>query len=457
MRRLAYVFLACIVLPPAVADEVGSEPPRYVLTVLEALEGGQTDAHALNDFGYTTGASGSNAIDPGSHAFLGAPDGTIENIETLPCDISSGLSINSSRQVAGETIGFSGQSGVARPFRYTPGVGMIDLGSPAGGYVYVVDMNEVGTVVGEWREDGQWTYEGWVYTDAGGFDSLGSLGGGSTSVRDVNNAGQVAGYSWLEGGGYHAYVWEDGEMTDLGTLGGATSDAYYINDSGVIVGGSRTSDGTWRAFRYTPGVGMEPLPELPGMTSCTATWINNAGMITGTWWDGATQGAFFYSATTGMLDIVPDVGGTAWTGPVAMNETGAMVVVGLDSTNYQASSFYASPETGVHDLTDLLATSTDWRIELASDFNEAGQVIASAVSPTSQRRAVLLTPVQPGDTNCDGVVNNADIPAFVLALTDPESFALNYPGCSVALGDVNGDGQFNNADIPAFVELLTGN
>jgi len=62
----------------------------------------------------------------------------------------------------------------------------------------------------------------------------------------------------------------------------------------------------------------------------------------------------------------------------------------------------------------------------------------------------------PGDLNCDGVVNNADIPAFVLALTDPGAYATAYPTCDVLLGDVSGDGQFNNADIPAFVELLTG-
>jgi len=61
-----------------------------------------------------------------------------------------------------------------------------------------------------------------------------------------------------------------------------------------------------------------------------------------------------------------------------------------------------------------------------------------------------------GDLNCDGVVNNSDIPAFVMALSDPENYALAYPVCDPLLGDVNGDSEFNNADIPAFVELLTG-
>jgi len=62
-----------------------------------------------------------------------------------------------------------------------------------------------------------------------------------------------------------------------------------------------------------------------------------------------------------------------------------------------------------------------------------------------------------GDLNCDGLTNNADIPAFVLALSNPAAYAAAYPDCDPLLGDVDGDGQFNNGDIPAFIELLTGN
>jgi len=63
----------------------------------------------------------------------------------------------------------------------------------------------------------------------------------------------------------------------------------------------------------------------------------------------------------------------------------------------------------------------------------------------------------PGDLNCDGEVNNADIPAMVLALTDPDGYGTTYPDCELLrVGDVDDDGSFNNADIPAFVALLTG-
>jgi hypothetical protein len=64
--------------------------------------------------------------------------------------------------------------------------------------------------------------------------------------------------------------------------------------------------------------------------------------------------------------------------------------------------------------------------------------------------------VLPGDLNCDGVVNFADISPFVLALSDPAAYQAQYPNCNILSGDINGDGQVNFADINPFVALLTG-
>ena len=63
-----------------------------------------------------------------------------------------------------------------------------------------------------------------------------------------------------------------------------------------------------------------------------------------------------------------------------------------------------------------------------------------------------------GDADGSGLFNNADIAAFVLALTDPAGFASTYPGVdpNVVL-DMDCSGGFNNADISGFVNLLFGN
>lgn len=59
-----------------------------------------------------------------------------------------------------------------------------------------------------------------------------------------------------------------------------------------------------------------------------------------------------------------------------------------------------------------------------------------------------------GDCNCDGRVNNFDINAFVLALSDPTEYANQYPSCPISSADANGDGRVNNFDIDSFVTCI---
>ncbi|MGE0480865.1 MAG: FG-GAP repeat protein [Phycisphaerae bacterium] len=60
-----------------------------------------------------------------------------------------------------------------------------------------------------------------------------------------------------------------------------------------------------------------------------------------------------------------------------------------------------------------------------------------------------------GDLNCDGALDNFDIDAFVLALSDPAAYAAAFPTCDSDRADVNGDRRVDNFDIDAFVMLLT--
>ena len=59
-----------------------------------------------------------------------------------------------------------------------------------------------------------------------------------------------------------------------------------------------------------------------------------------------------------------------------------------------------------------------------------------------------------GDMNCDGEVNAFDIEAFLLALFDPDEYAIRFPDCDINNGDINGDGNINAFDIEPFLELL---
>jgi hypothetical protein len=60
-----------------------------------------------------------------------------------------------------------------------------------------------------------------------------------------------------------------------------------------------------------------------------------------------------------------------------------------------------------------------------------------------------------GDMNCDGTVDFRDINPFVLALTNPAAYAVQFPACNIMNGDINGDGAIGFGDINPFVNLLT--
>jgi hypothetical protein len=60
-----------------------------------------------------------------------------------------------------------------------------------------------------------------------------------------------------------------------------------------------------------------------------------------------------------------------------------------------------------------------------------------------------------GDLNCDGLADFGDINPFVLALTNPAAYAVQFPNCDIMTGDINEDGFVDFGDINPFVRLLT--
>jgi hypothetical protein len=74
-----------------------------------------------------------------------------------------------------------------------------------------------------------------------------------------------------------------------------------------------------------------------------------------------------------------------------------------------------------------------------------------------QRIADVIEPFILGDLDDDGDVDNFDILAFELALTNPSGYAAAYPGVDrEERGDINEDDAFDNGDIAPFETLLTG-
>ncbi len=67
---------------------------------------------------------------------------------------------------------------------------------------------------------------------------------------------------------------------------------------------------------------------------------------------------------------------------------------------------------------------------------------------------VVLRAILPGDANCDGVVNNADIPPFIMGLVNPNGYLTAQAPCDLDRLDMNNDGRSDGKDIQMFIDVL---
>ena len=142
---------------------------------------------------------------------------------------------------------------------------------------------------------------------------------------------------------------------------------------------------------------------------------------------------------------------------VAQNVTASGGVGQSGSVTLATGSFTAPSATGLYTF-QLQNTIANVIQTLNSPPNFSPVIAATVAGGTSSISfTVGGASFADGDMNCDGFITVGDIGGFVLALTNPTQYAIQFPTCDINLADVNNDGFVTVGDIGGFVALLTGN
>jgi probable HAF family extracellular repeat protein len=195
---------------------------------------------AINNAGHVVGAVDTTPTGP-QHAFLYS--GGVTHDLGVPAGYtdSRALGVNDRDQVVGVASDNSGGNG-DHGFLYSKGV--MTVVTPTTGRALAI--NDKGQVVGDYA-DPSGLMHGFIYQD-GVIRDIGTLnlGGDNRShALSINNKGQIVGSSDSFPPGdipiVHAFIFENGVMTDLNSLipadsGWILGEATAINDKGSIVG-----------------------------------------------------------------------------------------------------------------------------------------------------------------------------------------------------------------------------
>ena len=239
------------------------------------------------------------------------------------------------------------------------------------------------------------------------FTTLGSLGGitpfGFSGVATwVNNKGESVGYSYVNSTTRHAFLHVGGVMSDLGPSGGF-SYATGINDNGLIVGaGATTLSGSSHAFLFENGTitDIDPFGGLgPGFSESHADAVNNRGEVVGSGLnsDGVFHGFLYRSGNVIDLGTLP---GGRNSYAVGINQSGSIVGMADVPTddcypgelppchNFKPSAFLY--ENGVMtDLNSVIPANSGWELVTAFGINSRGQIVGYGMLNGAFRAFVL--------------------------------------------------------------------
>jgi probable HAF family extracellular repeat protein len=368
----------------------------FTITELGTLGGAESVAYGLNDANQVVGWS--HATNSEMHAFVWT-NGSMADLGTLGGPASVAWAINNAGVVVGESLP-KGQTGSTnfRAFVYQQQQ-MVPLATLGGTWSVAYDINENGTIAGLSYNMLQ-REQAVTWSAAGSITNIAQAGGATdqrTRAYGLNDAGVVTGWGYTPlGGPNNAFTYGGGQWTQIGGFGQfQNAEAYDIGNSGIVVGSSAPqTGGDWHAAIWLPANPTQAviLGTLPGFPLAELDDINSQNHAVGR--------AYI--------------------------------------TNFESRALYYDGQD-LHDLNEFLPTGFLGELVDAREINESGAIAATA-RHNGLLRAVLLSPLRPGDVDHNGVVDVDDLIALILAWGP-------CPAMGPCPADFNGDLQVDVDDL----------
>ena len=189
------------------------------------------------------------------------------------------------------------------------------------------------------------------------------LPGEQSRANGISEAGGIVGQTILPGSkGTGPVLWKNGSPINLNIC--CAGSARSVNGQGLIVGDTYDKEGRYHAFLWDAVHGSHVLP-VPGEEYSSALALDSRGEIL---LRASPGGLFLYSG--GKLHPIDIPKGT----PRAMNKDG--VVVGSVGPNPEAQrAFVWDKAHGMQDLNTLIPATSGWKLEVASNINDRGEIV----------------------------------------------------------------------------------
>ncbi len=294
-------------------------------------------------------------------------------------------------------------------------------------------MNENGQVVTYEYSGSDYNY--YLWDKNSGYTPIHAPGGYSLSISDLNNNGMVVGTLYGDNDETRPFVWDSthglqdifvpsqeshgisindnnqvigdyylyslsrpcgfifdvssGEFTDIDSFYWTKTSPQAITNSGVVYG-SRL-DEVYNMFKYDSENGLQEFglpPYTPGGRTATFTEVNDSGQGTGYYEKYTAERAFYYSDTTGFIEVYVPYHYDYYTYSVDINNSGQLLGSYYDDDTGEGGAFIWEYREPYPDFI-MLNTPGEGNM-MPEDINNVGQVIGFIENPITYEYQAIL-------------------------------------------------------------------